>query len=407
MSIQTSCRATVFASCVGYAVQAVVINFTPLLFLTFHQSLGISFSSLTLLVTVNFAVQLLTDFLSAYFVSKYGFRKCLVAAHFFAFLGLCLLAFLPSCMEPFVAILLSTCVFSVGGGLLEVLVSPLCEACPIQNKTALMSFLHSFYCWGALLCAALSTLFFVFVSTESWRLLSLLWAILPLANGVLFCFVPIYEEKKEERDAAPVRNLFRKKELWVMLLFMLAAGASELSVSQWASALTESALGVSKTMGDLIGVCGFALMMGASRTVYALLGERACIKRAMIFCSLLCTGGYLLIALSPSPVTGLAGCAICGLGVGIFWPSTYSLACRRVRGGTLMFALLALAGDLGCSIGPTAVGTVADLFGGDLRRGLLLATVFPFLLLAGYILLSLSERQKQEKLGKEKAKKTD
>lgn len=397
MSIKTSPRATIFACCTGYAVQSVVVNYTPLLFLTFHTSLGISFSRLTLLVTVNFAVQLLTDFLSARVVARFGFRKSLVAAHAFAALGLALMAFLPSLLSPFVGILLSTCIFAVGGGILEVLVSPLCEACPVKNKTALMSFLHSFFCWGVVLCALFSTLFFVFVGTDKWQLLTLLWALFPVLNGILFCFVPIYENEKTDIDATAFKGLFRKKEFWGMMLFMLASGASELSVSQWASAFTESALGVSKTVGDLIGVCGFAVMMGLARTLYAKLSTRLPIEKAMILCAALCTVGYLFIGLSSSAALGLIGCAVCGFGVGIFWPATYSLASRRIRGGTLMFSLLAFAGDLGCSVGPTVVGTVADLFSGDLKRGILLATVFPLILFIGYILLYVFDCKKAKK----------
>ncbi len=396
MFLKSNYRATVLAACLGYVVQSVVVNYTPLLFLTFRESFGISFSRLTLLVTVNFVVQLLTDFLSARLVRIFGFRKCLVAAHVFAAAGLGLLSFLPSLIDPFAAILLSTCVFAVGGGLLEVLVSPLCEACPVKNKTALMSFLHSFYCWGAILCASLSTLFFVLVGTDAWQLLTLLWALLPVLNGVLFCLVPIYENEKEEQEAPGTVALLRRKELWGMLLLMLAAGAAELSVGQWASAFTESALGVSKTMGDLIGVCGFAVMMGLARSLYATpLCLRVPIERAMMLCAALCTAGYLLIALAPSALLGLIGCAVCGFGVGIFWPSTYSFASRRIRGGTPMFSLLALAGDLGCSVGPTVVGTAADLFGGDLKRGILIATVFPAVLLLGYLILSLSDKKRQ------------
>lgn len=398
MFLKTNYRATVLAACFGYVVQSVVVNYTPLLFLTFRESFGISFSRLTLLVTVNFLVQLVTDFLSAKLVRVFGFRKCLVAAHVFAAAGLALLSFLPALINPFAAILLSTCVFAVGGGLLEVLVSPLCEACPVKNKTALMSFLHSFYCWGVVLCASLSTVFFVFAGTDGWQLLTLFWAAIPLLNGILFCLVPIYENEKEEREAPSVCELLRRRELWMMLLLMLAAGAAELSVGQWASALTESALGVSKTMGDLIGVCGFAVMMGIARTLYATrLSLRIPIERAMVLCAALCTAGYLLVALSPDALVALIGCAVCGFGVGIFWPSTYSFASRRIHGGTTMFSLLALAGDLGCSVGPTVVGTAADLFGGDLRRGILLAAVFPVILLFGYILFSLSDKKKQRK----------
>lgn len=397
MSLRNDCRATVFASCVGYAVQAIIINFAPLLFLTFREDYGISFSRLTLLITVNFLVQLATDILSSRLVRWLGYRKCLVAANWLAALGLVLLCTLPSVLVPFWGILIATCVYAVGGGLLEVLVSPLCEACPVKNKTALMSFLHSFFCWGVVLCVALSTLYFSLVGTKEWPLLALLWAILPLLNGILFCFVPIYEIDKAEGGGQPLRVLLSEKQFWLMLVFMVAAGASELAVSQWASAFTESALGVSKTLGDLIGVCGFAVMMGIGRLLHAKIDTRVSIEAAMIFCSVLCTAGYLLIGFSSGAFIGLIGCAVCGFGVGIFWPATYSLASQRLHGGTAMFALLAVAGDLGCTVGPTVVGTVADLFSENLRHGFLIATVFPLTLLLGYLLLAVCDKRKAKK----------
>lgn len=387
--IKNNYKATIFAACVGYTVQAVVVNFAPLLFLTFRESYGIPLSSLTVLITVNFVVQFLTDLLSPRFVLRIGYRKGAVLAHLFSAAGLMMMAFLPQVMDPFAGLFVSVCVYAVGGGLLEVLISPIVEACPTQNKAGFMSLLHSFYCWGVVFCVGLSTLFFHFVGTDKWALLSFLWALLPLLNIFLFLRVPLYPIEGEENGQKPrYRDLFGKKIFWLMMLFMLCAGAAELAVAQWASAFTESALGVSKTVGDLVGVCGFAVTMAAARMIYAKFDQKIPVKLAMCFCAALCVGGYLMIGLWENAVAGLIGCGICGFAVGIFWPASLSMATARIRGGgTLLFALLAVCGDLGCTFGPTAAGFISGAFGDNLRVGILSAIVFPLLILGGLVLL--------------------
>ena len=397
--IRNNYKATIFAACVGYTVQAVVVNFAPLLFLTFRESYGIPISRLTVLITVNFVVQFLTDLLSPRFVLRIGYRKGAVLAHLFAAAGLSLMAILPTVMDPFWGLLLSVCVFAMGGGLLEVLISPIVEACPTQNKAGFMSLLHSFYCWGVVLCVGFSTLFFHFVGTDKWMILSLAWAALPLLNILLFLRVPLYTVEGEEDGHKPrYRDIFGKKVFWLMMLFMLCAGAAELAVAQWASAFTESALGVSKTVGDLVGVCGFAVTMAVARMIYAKIDEKISVKLAMTFCALLCVFGYLLIGLVDNAVAGLVGCGICGFAVGIFWPASLSMATARIRGGgTLLFALLAVCGDLGCTLGPTAAGLVSGAFGDDLRIGILSAVVFPILILGGLLLLRFYDAREKSK----------
>ncbi len=376
---------TVYACFVAYIVQAIVNNFVPLLFLTFQSGYGIPLSQITALVTINFGLQLLVDLASVGFVDRIGYRASMVLAHALAAAGLVLLSVLPELLpSPFLGLLLSVCVYAVGGGLLEVLVSPVMDACPSEHKEQAMSLLHSFYCWGHVGVVLLSTVFFSLFGVGNWRVLALIWALVPLGNMIAFTRVPIAPLIEDGQRGMTIGELARQKMFWVFLLMMLCAGASEQGVSQWASTLAEKGLGVSKTVGDLAGPMAFAALMGTSRAVYGKYGEKLDLDRFMAASALLCTVSYLCVALVPSPAAGLLGCAVCGLSVGIMWPGTFSKASAGLpRGGTAMFALMALAGDLGCSGGPTLVGMVSSALGDDLRRGILAGAVFPVLLLVG------------------------
>ena len=377
-------RHTRYASYLGYITQAIVNNLAPLLFLIFQEVYRIPLEQITLLVTVNFCVQLSVDMLSTRFVDKIGYRPCIVAAHFFAAAGLAGLGVFPRLLpDPFVGLLAAVFLYAIGGGLIEVLVSPIVEACPTENKASVMSLLHSFYCWGSVGVILLSTLFLGAFGKSAWTVLALLWALLPLFNAFWFWRVPI-ARLTEEGEALPLGKLFSQKLFWIFAALMVAAGACELSMSQWASAFAESGLGVSKTVGDLAGPCFFAVLMGCARVVYAKVGHKLNLLNAQWMCGLLCVAAYLLAALSPVPVLALLGCGLCGFSVGILWPGTFSVAARYLpKGGTAMFALLALFGDLGCTGGPTLVGFVSGAFGGELKMGLLAAVVFPvFLILA-------------------------
>lgn len=381
---------TVYACFVGYIVQAIVNNFVPLLFLTFHSSYGIPLIQITFLVTLNFGIQLLVDLASVAFVDRIGYRLSLMIAHGCAAAGLALLAFLPDWLpDPYVGILISVVLYAVGGGLLEVLVSPVVEACPSDNKEKTMSMLHSFYCWGHVGVVLFSTVFFGIFGIENWKILACIWALVPLYNIFLFARVPIASLIEEGEKGLSMRELAGQKIFWVMMLMMLCAGASEQSVSQWASTFAEKGLGVSKTVGDLAGPMAFAILMGSSRALYGKYGDRIDLNKFMAGSSILCVAAYLCIALIPGSVFGLAGCAICGLSVGIMWPGTFSKAAASIpRGGTALFALMALAGDVGCSGGPTLVGMVSSYFNEDLKKGILAAVIFPLLLLEGIILCS-------------------
>ncbi len=379
---------TITACFVGYIVQAIVNNFVPLLFLTFQRTYEIPLSQITLLVTFNFGVQLLVDLLSVYFVDRIGYRASMVLAHLLAAAGLILLTFLPELLpSPFAGILIAVMVYAIGGGILEVLVSPVVEACPSDNKEKAMSMLHSFYCWGHVGVVLISTLFFYVFGIENWKILAAAWAVIPICNAFVFTRVPIAKLIEEGESGLRLRELFGIKIFWILLIMMVCAGASEQAVSQWASTFAEKGLGISKTAGDLAGPMAFAILMGASRAFYGKYGDRIHLDRFMIYSCCLCIASYLGISLSPNPLLSLFACAICGLSVGIMWPGTFSKASAALpRGGTAMFAFLALGGDLGCSGGPTLVGMVSSSLGDNLKMGVLAGVIFPVLLLTGIVL---------------------
>jgi len=383
MSIKGNYNHTLKACYVGYITQAIVNNFVPLLFLTFQSTYAISLDKITMLVTVNFLVQLIVDLLATKLIDKIGYRVSIVAAHIFAAAGLVGLAFLPTVLpDPFIGLLLSVIIYAVGGGIIEVLISPIVEACPTERKEAAMSLLHSFYCWGQVFVVLFSTVFFLVIGIDNWPVLAIIWAIIPFLNAIFFMRVPIAKLINEGETGMSMRQIFSMKIFWVFVVLMVCAGASELAMSQWASAFAEAGLGVSKTIGDLMGPCLFAVLMGTARVLFAKLSERINLIAFMAGSGVLCIASYLLAALAPVPALGLAGCALCGFSVGILWPGTFSLASAKCpRGGTALFALLALAGDLGCSGGPTVVGLVSDAFGGNIKSGLLVALIFPVVLI--------------------------
>lgn len=375
---------TIYACFTGYIVQAIVNNFAPLLFVMFHENYGIPMEKITLLITFNFGLQLLVDLLSVGFVDRIGYRASMVLAHVLAAAGLLSMTVLPGIFgDPFTGLLVSVIIYAVGGGLLEVLVSPVMESCPSDNKEKAMSLLHSFYCWGHVGVVLISTVFFRAVGIGYWPVLAGIWALIPLINAAVFTKVPIAPLMEEGEKGIPLKQLVSMKMFWGLLIMMVCAGASEQAVSQWASSLAESSLGLSKTAGDLAGPMMFAVMMGLGRAFYGKKGDQINLEHFMKWSGMLCIISYLLIAFSPIASLGLAGCALCGLSVGIMWPGTFSIASAAMkRGGTALFALLALGGDVGCSLGPTVAGQVSGWLGDDLRAGILAAIIFPVMLLA-------------------------
>lgn len=387
MNIKTNFKHTVAACYIGYITQAVINNFIPLLFITFHNHYNISFEKIGLLVTVNFFTQLLVDLIAAKAADKIGYRPLIVAAHVFAVIGLVSMSFLPDILpDPYIGICFAIILYAIGGGLTEVLISPIVEACPFDEKSAAMSMLHSFYCWGSVLVVLGTTVFFSAFGTEMWRIAACLWAIIPLFNIFYFTFVPI-NRLTENGKGMGVRELVKSHTFRVLALFMLCAGASELAMSQWASAFAESGLNVSKTTGDLLGPCFFALLMGTSRVVHAKLGEKIGLEKYLSLSAVVCIISYLIAAFSPIPLISLISCGTCGFSVGAMWPGTFSLATERcANGGTAMFALLALAGDSGCALGPAIVGFISGALEDNLKLGIVSAIIFPVVLFVGILL---------------------
>lgn len=381
-NIRKNYRHTIYASYIGYITQAIVNNLAPLLFLIFRDEFSLPLSKITFIVTLNFAVQLTVDFLAAKFVDKIGYRICVVSAHVFAAVGLVGMAVFPMIFpDTYAGLLVAVVCYAIGGGLIEVLISPIVEACPTDNKASVMSLLHSFYCWGTVAVVALSTVYLFAFGKENWRILAILWALVPLFNMLYFSQVPL-ATLTEENEGMTIGELLKSKLFWLFFVLMIMAGASEQAMSQWASAFAESGLKVSKTVGDLAGPCFFSILMGSSRAFYAKFGEKIDLLKFIMGSALLCIFSYLLAVFSPYPVFGLLGCGLCGLSVGIFWPGTFSLAAAKMpKGGTAMFALMALAGDVGCGGGPTVVGFVAEHFSDNLKCGLLAAILFPIVLL--------------------------
>ena len=381
-NIRKNYRHTIYASYIGYITQAIVNNLAPLLFLIFRDEFSLPLSKITFIVTLNFGIQLTVDLLAAKFVDKIGYRICVVSAHVFAAVGLVGMAVFPMIFpDAYAGLLVAVVCYAIGGGLIEVLISPIVEACPTDNKASVMSLLHSFYCWGTVAVVALSTLFLFAFGKENWRILAILWAIVPLFNMWYFSQVPL-ATLTEENEGMTIAELLKSRLFWLFFVLMIMAGASEQAMSQWASAFAESGLKVSKTVGDLAGPCFFSILMGSSRAFYAKFGEKMDLLKFIMGSAILCIFSYLLAVFSSYPVFGLLGCGLCGLSVGIFWPGTFSLAAAKMpKGGTAMFALMALAGDVGCGGGPTVVGFVAEHFSDNLKYGLFAAILFPIVLL--------------------------
>ncbi len=388
MTTQKNYQRTKLACYLGFVTQAISANFVPLLFLTFYRTYGISFADLALIPLTFFLTQLIVDFFCAKFVDRIGYRKSIVISQILSGAGLIMLAFVPDlCPRPFIGILACVIIYAIGSGLIEVLCSPIIEACPFEGKAAMMSLLHSFYCWGAVGTILASTIFFLLFGTENWRILACIWAAVPLYNIFNFATCPI-EPIVNEGESMTISQLLKTKEFWIFIVLMVCAGASELSMAQWASAFAESALGVSKTTGDLLGACSFAVFMGLSRVWYGKYGEKVELSGFMIASGILCLISYLLAAFAKWPVMGLVGCMLCGFSVGIMWPGSISISSARLpKGGTALFALLALAGDLGGAAGPALVGKVSNLAGENIQAGLLAGIFFPIVLVLSVMMV--------------------
>ena len=386
--MQKNYKKTLLACYLGFITQAITANFAPLLFLMFHENYQISLGQIALIPTAFFLTQLIVDAICARYVDKIGYRKAIIASQVASGLGLMGLAFLPDLFtDPFVGVIICVIIYAIGSGLIEVLCSPIVEACPFDHKEKVMSLLHSFYCWGSLGVVLFSTLFFFAFGIENWRIMACVWALVPLANIYNFATCPI-EHLVEDGKGMSIGQLCKTPIFWIAVVLMACAGASELSMAQWASAYAESALGLSKTLGDLAGPCMFAITMGISRVFYGKYGEKVDLTVYMLGSGVLCLVCYVLSSMTANPVWGLVGCIVCGFSVGIMWPGTLSISSARMpMGGTALFALLAMAGDLGGAFGPSIVGYVTQAAGDNLRMGLRVGCIFPVLLMVGLVLM--------------------
>lgn len=387
-------KKTLIACYLGFITQAIAANFAPLLFLKFHKDYGIPLGKIALISTMFFLTQLIVDVLCAKYVDRIGYRKSVVASEVCFAAGLVGLAFLPEMFsDPFIGIIISVIVYAIGSGLLEVLGSPIVEACPFEYKEAAMSLLHSFYCWGSVGVVVLSTLFFAVFGIDNWKWLACIWALLPLYNIYNFATCPI-EHLTEEGQGMKIGSLLRVPLFWVSIILMVCAGASELSMAQWASAYAESALGLSKTIGDLAGPCMFAITMGISRVIYGKYGDKMDLMKFMLGSGSLCLACYLMASISANPIVGLIGCIVCGFSVGIMWPGTISISSKQLpTGGTAMFALLAMAGDLGGAFGPSLVGNITQQANDNLQKGMLASCVFPLVLILSLLIMRRFQRE--------------
>ena len=391
--MQSNYKRTKLACYAAIITQAVQNNLPPLLFVLFQEQFGISYEMLGRLILANFVTQICVDLVSIKLADRIGYRACMIAGQLCTAVGLLGLTTLPFLLPPYVGLTISIILAAIGGGMTEVLVSPVVDALPGDEKAAAMSMLHSFYCWGHVALVLLSTLFFAAFGTANWRVLTLLWMIVPIANAVYFSFVPLYPIVPEEAQQMPMKRMLTSRVFWLLMVMMVCAGASEQAMSQWASTFAENGLHITKTMGDLLGPCAFAVTMGTARALYGKFADKLPLKTAMIASSILCIVCYIVASQSGNALAALLGCALCGFSVGIFWPGTFSLAALALPGaGTAMYALMALAGDLGCSAGPTTVGLFSGALGG-LQSGLTVGMIFPIAMLLLCVFLKTEKKK--------------
>jgi len=395
--MKKSYRSTLGACYLGYITQAITINLASLFFVIFGERYGISYADIGSLVLITFAIQLLVDALMIKFIYVIGYRVAAVSAHVFAAVGLVLFGILPNVMDPFTGILISVFFYSLGGGMTEVVISPIVDSLPGDAKASGMCLLHSFYSWGLVAVVLFSTIILKLIGDSLWYLIPFFWALIPLFNTFFFMRVPMVPITKEARSTS-LRDYFKSPIMYVATLLMICGGASEMAMSQWASLFAENGLGVTKVVGDLLGPCLFAINMGIGRTVYGIWGEKINIKKALLACSIMTTVCYLVTVFAEIPLLALFGCALCGFGVSLMWPGI--LAMSSAAFGKLsspaMFAFLALAGDVGCSVGPWLTGQVSNAYMGvnalanssdALRAGLLVTSLFPALMIVGCVVM--------------------
>ncbi|MBQ7761097.1 MAG: MFS transporter [Clostridia bacterium] len=394
MSLKNNYKATICAACLGYVTQAIMLNFPPLLFIFFQEKLGLTLFQISFLISANFITELIVDVLVSKYSSKIGQRFLIILGNSLAVLGLCTMFILPDLIpNSFVALMISMILCGAGGGIMEVLISPVVEACPTKNKAGTMSILHSFYCWGQVAVVLLSTIFFLAFGIDNWLIAAMFWTLVPIACIFMFSKVTIYDLVEDGQESSPM-EILKSGIFWVLVVMMLCAGASELAMSQWASAFCESALGVEKWLGDLLGPCLFAVCMGATRVLYGKFADKLDLTLGIFISTVVCIIAYLITIVSPFPALSLIGCGLCGIGAGILWPASFSIASAKMpRGGVFLFGMLALAGDGGCLVGPFLAGQVSSAFGDNLKAGFVIALVFPVILCVISLLMFLKNKR--------------
>lgn len=372
-----SYKSTKIACFIGFVVQAIINNFLPLLFIIFNTQYSLNYEQLGRLLFINFFVQLIVDAFTPALVKKIGYRGAAIACHGLAAVGLCLLGILPLVFPNhiYACIVASIIIYASGSGIIEVCISPIVEMLPGDKKGADMAFTHSFYCWGQAFTVLVSTLLIFLIGQSSWQLIPMIWAVIPFFNMFNFIRVPIVEQP-DDPIGKTAKTLFKDRDFWIFAVIMICAGASEITMAEWASLFAQQALGISKTLGDLLSPCAFAVCMGSGRVVFGLLDGKFNPKKALILNNILCALCYVGVSVMDIPALSLIACALCGFSVSLSWPGTYSMAARHFpTGGTLMFSILALCGDFGCSIGPWLMGIVANST--TLQMGFLVSAIFP------------------------------
>lgn len=395
---------TLKACYIGYITQAIINNLAPILFIIFQTEYNISFEEIGRLILINFMTQIIVDIIAVKYVDKIGYRKPILLAHVCCVVGLIGLVIFPIIMPtPYVGLIIAVIIYAIGGGLIEVLISPIVEALPGDAKASAMSLLHSFYCWGQMGVVLVTTLLLKIIGQKIWIILPIMWALVPLFNAFIFIKVPLAPTVKEDKQMS-VKELLNSKFFIIALMLMLCAGASELTMSQWSSLFAEKGLMVPKVIGDLAGPCMFALFMGIGRTLYGIWGHKIKLDKTLFASGILCVICYLTTVFSPYAIISLIACGMCGLSVSLMWPGTFSLVSEKFPfGGTAMFGLLAVFGDIGCSIGPWLAGVISDNIHKitlivdiaqnrglsieqiGLKSGLLIGTIFPIALILGII----------------------
>lgn len=386
-----------YACYLGSGGMAIVSVLSPLLFVTFRELYGISYTLLGLLVVANFLTQLSVDLIFSFFTKYFNIHKTVRTMPIITFSGLLIYTLMPLIFPEYVYLwlIIGTIVFSASAGLGEVLLSPVIAAIPSDNPDREMSKMHSAYAWGCVAVVVISTLFLKLAGTHNWQFLALLLSLLPFANAIIFAKAKL-PEISINQDAEKGGVSFKNKGIIMCFVCIFLGGATEVTMSEWVSNFIESGIGLPKVVGDILGVAMFAAMLGIGRTIYAKIGKN--ISSVMLFGMAGSTVCYIVASLSLNPVTGLIACAVTGLCVSMLWPGTLIYAEENFpKLGVAVYALMAAGGDLGASVAPQLVGVLSDKIAVmnfaeilaqklcitaeqvGIRAGMLAAAVFPLL----------------------------